>query len=149
MLRYFYLNFPPFHYLVKFYLQNFWKCYSDTLLRPNFFPFLFLFIYSYVHTLFEPCLPPAPCLLPLPALTSRQNLFCSLLQFCWREDISNNKKDIASLLVWDKDSYTERFLALLPCTCELQPKLARLYQTSSLLPGHLPTVASVSLRLLY
>jgi hypothetical protein len=25
------------------------------------------------------------------------------------------------LLVWDKDSYIERFLALLPCTCALQP----------------------------
>jgi hypothetical protein len=50
---------------------------------------------------------------------------------------------------WDKDSYTERFLTLLPCTCVLQPKLVHLYQTSSLLPGYLPIVASVSLRLLY
>jgi hypothetical protein len=25
------------------------------------------------------------------------------------------------LLVWDKDSHTERFLALLPCSCVLQP----------------------------
>jgi hypothetical protein len=32
------------------------------------------------------------------------------------------------LLVWDKDSYTERFLALLPCTCVLQPLLINLYQ---------------------
>jgi hypothetical protein len=38
---------------------------------------------------------------------------------------------------------------LLPCTCELQPELAYLYQTSSPLPSHLPIVASVSLRLLY
>jgi hypothetical protein len=53
------------------------------------------------------------------------------------------------LLVWEKDSCTERFLALLPCTCVLQPTLVHLYQTSSLLPGHLPTVASVSLRLFY
>jgi hypothetical protein len=37
------------------------------------------------------------------------------------------------LLVWDKDSYTERFLALLPCTCVLQPEFVCLYQTSSLL----------------
>jgi hypothetical protein len=43
----------------------------------------------------------------------------------------------------------ERFVALLPCTCVLQPKLVHLYQTSSLLPGHLPIVTSVSLRLLY
>jgi hypothetical protein len=53
------------------------------------------------------------------------------------------------LLVWDKDSYTERFLALLPCIYVLQFKLVHLYQTSSLLPGHLPIVTSVSLRLLY
>jgi hypothetical protein len=53
------------------------------------------------------------------------------------------------LLAWDKDSYTERVLALLPCICVLQPKLIHLYQTSSLLPGHLLIVASVSLRLLY
>jgi hypothetical protein len=53
------------------------------------------------------------------------------------------------LLVWDKDSYTERFLALLPCTCVLQPTLVHFYQTSSLLPGPLPIVVSDSLRLLY
>jgi hypothetical protein len=37
------------------------------------------------------------------------------------------------LLVWDKDSYTERFLVLLPCTCVLQPELliyTRLFTTS-------------------
>jgi hypothetical protein len=53
------------------------------------------------------------------------------------------------LLAWDKDTYTERFLALLTCTCVLQPTLVDLYQTSSLLLSHFPTVASVSLRLLY
>jgi hypothetical protein len=60
----------------------------------------------------------------------------------------NKKKDtiFASL---DKDSYTERFLVLLPCTCVLQRTLVHLYQTSSLLPGPLPIVASASLRLLY
>jgi hypothetical protein len=36
--------------------------------------------------------------------------------FCWRENIGDNKKDTSLLLVWDKDSYTVRFLALLPCT---------------------------------
>jgi hypothetical protein len=60
-----------------------------------------------------------------------------------------NKKNILFLLVWDKDSYIERFIALLPCTCELQPTLLQLCQTSTLLPGPLPIVASVSLRLLY
>jgi hypothetical protein len=50
------------------------------------------------------------------------------------------------LLVWDEDSYTERFLALLPCTSVLQPKLVHLYQTSSLLPSPCPIVASARLR---
>jgi hypothetical protein len=76
-------------------------------------------------------------------------LFFLLLQFCWRQNIRDNKEDIAFFLVWDKDSYTERFLALLSCTCVLQPEFIHLYQTSSLLPGHLPMVASASLRLLY
>jgi hypothetical protein len=67
----------------------------------------------------------------------------------WRENIRDNNKDIEFLLVWDKDIYTERFLALLPCTCILQPRLVYLYQTSSLLSGPLPIVVSASLRLLY
>jgi hypothetical protein len=105
--------------------------------------FFFLFIYSYVHMLFghfSP-LPPTPfstpSLSPPPLLASRQNLFCPLLQLCWRQDISNNKKDIAFLPVWHQDSYTERFLALLLCTCVLQPRLIHLYETSSPLPGPL------------
>jgi hypothetical protein len=80
----------------------------------------------------------------------RQNLFCPLvLWFCWRENIRDNKKNIAFLLVWDKNSSTKRFLALLPYPCVLQPTLVYLYQTSSLLPDPLPIVASASLRLLY
>jgi hypothetical protein len=77
-----------------------------------------LFFYSYVHTLFMPFLPPSShaLLYPPTPITSRQNIFCLLLQFCWRENIRDNQKNIAFLLVWDKDSYTERFLALLPCT---------------------------------
>jgi hypothetical protein len=90
------------------------------------------------------------CLCHLPCPTSRQILFHPLLfWFCWRENIRDNKKDIVFLLVWDKDSYTERFLVLLPCTCVLQPTLVHLYQTSLSLPGSLPTVASAILRLLY
>jgi hypothetical protein len=59
-----------------------------------------LFIYSYVHILFGPFLPPSPHphLFPHP-FASMQNLFCPSLQFCWREDITNNKKDKAFLLV--------------------------------------------------
>jgi hypothetical protein len=80
--------------------------------------------------------------LPTPSV---QNLFHPLLWFCWRENIRDNKKDILFLLVWDKDSYTERFVLLLPCTCVL----VHLYQISSLLPSPLPTVASGGLRILY
>jgi hypothetical protein len=89
--------------------------------------------------------------LPMPLIpTSRQNLIQPLvLRLCWRESIRDNKKDTAFLLVWDKDSYTERFLALFPSTCVLQHTLGHLYQTCSLLPGPLPIVASASLRLLY
>jgi hypothetical protein len=81
---------------------------------------------------------PHPLLLPLTLLAFRQNLFCPLLQFCWREDISNSKKDIVFLLVWDKDSCTERFLVLLPYTCVLQLKLAYLPDpfTTSQSPSH-------------
>jgi hypothetical protein len=38
---------------------------------------------------------------------------------------------------------------LFPCIYVLQPQLIYLYQTSSLLPGHLPTLTSANLRLLY
>jgi hypothetical protein len=103
------------------------------------------FILSFLHLL--TCVYIIWASFPYP---SKQNLFCPLvLQFCWRENISDNKKDIAFLLVWDKDSYTERFLELLPCTCVLQPTLVHLHQTSSLLPGPLPIAASASLRWLY
>jgi hypothetical protein len=82
--------------------------------------------------------------------TSRQNLFHPfVLQFCRRKNIRDTKKDIVLLLVLDKDSYTERFLALLPCTCVLQTTLVHLCQTSSLLPGPLPIEASANLRLFY
>jgi hypothetical protein len=62
-----------------------------------------------VHTLFGPFQPPAlhPLPLLLTPIASRQDLFCPLLQFCWRVNISNNKNDIAFLLVWEMDSYTE------------------------------------------
>jgi hypothetical protein len=87
--------------------------------------------------------------LPSPA-AYRQKLFCPLvLQFCWRENIRDNKKYTAFLLVWDKGNYTERFLTLLPCTCILQFTMIHLCQNSSLLPGPLPIVASASLSLLY
>jgi hypothetical protein len=87
---------------------------------------------------------------PPPTHTLEHNLFCPLiLHFCWRESIRDSKKDTAFLPIWYKDSYTERFLVLLPFTCVLQPTLIHLHQTSSLLRSLLPIVASASLRLLY
>jgi hypothetical protein len=53
------------------------------------------------------------------------------------------------LLVWDKDSCTDRFLALLPCPCVFPSTLVCFYQISSLLSGPLSRVASAILRLLY
>jgi hypothetical protein len=72
-----------------------------------------------------------------------------VLWFCWRENIGDNKKDIAFLLVWDKDSYTGRFWAWFPCTFVLHPTLVHSLPDHSLLPGPLPILASASLRLLY
>jgi O-antigen ligase len=55
---------------------------------------------------------------------SGQNLFHPLvLWFCQRKNIKDIKKNIVFLLVWDKASYTGRFLMLFPCLCVLQPKL--------------------------
>jgi hypothetical protein len=110
--------------------------------------FIHLLICAYtVCTIFSPY--SSHILLPPTWLPLRQTLFCPLFQFGWRENISNNKTDRTFLLAWDKDSSTERLLILLPCTYVLQPKLVHLYQTSSLLLGHFPIVASVNLRLLY
>jgi hypothetical protein len=88
-----------------------------------------------VHTLFGPYSSPPPLLL---------GRNCSALFSNFVEDISNNKtKRFAS---WGKDSYTERFLALLPCKSILQPELIHLYLTFSLVPDHLPILTSVALR---
>jgi hypothetical protein len=119
------------------------------LLFCYYYYFFSLVIYSYVHTLFGPFLPSAPCLLPLPHTPLLLSRTCSALFSNFVEDISNNEKNKAFFSSWDKDSYTERFLALLLCTSVLQPKWIHLYLTSSPLPGHLPILTSVALRLLY
>jgi hypothetical protein len=136
-----FLCFCPFLFI---YAQNIFRF---TLL------ILFLFFYSFTH-MYIHCLEhfshlPLSCITPPLPLPSRQKLFCPFLQFCWREDISNNKKDKAIFASWDKDSYTEKFLALLPCTSVLQPELIHLNPTSSLLPSHLPKLTFIILRLLY
>jgi hypothetical protein len=95
-----------------------------------------------MYTLFEPPSPP-----PSPHLFQAEPVLPSRSSFLLKR--KPNKKDKVFLLLWDKDSCTERFLALLPCTCVLQPTLIHVYQTSSQLPGPLPIVASVCLKLLY
>jgi hypothetical protein len=98
------------------------------------------FIHIYIHYMGH--LSPAPS--PPTILTFRQNLFCPLLQFYWKVDISNNKKDLVFLLVeiripiWEISSISS-----------MQPELIHLYLTFSLHPGHLPILTSVILRLLY
>jgi hypothetical protein len=104
----------------------------------SFYFIVFTFTYMCIH-----------CVRPPYPLPGRICSGCLLFWFCWRENIKDSKKDIAVLLVWDKNCYTERFLALEPFTCVLWSTLVHFYQTSSLLPGPLPIMASANLRLLY
>jgi hypothetical protein len=86
---------------------------------------LFLFTYSHVHTLFGSFLPlsPTPTLSPHPPRFKADPVLpLSLILFKRRH--KHDKEDKVFLLV--KCSYTERFLALLPCTNMLQPKLIHL-----------------------
>jgi hypothetical protein len=121
---------------------------ASSLLQILFKLFIYLFILSFLHLLTWVYIvwatyPPPHTHILLDRICS--NLLFS--DFVEEKKGRDNMKDIAFLLVWDNDRYTERFLALLPCTCVLQP--TGLYYTSSLLPGPLPIVASASLRLLY
>jgi hypothetical protein len=84
-----------------------------------------------VHTLFGPLLPPAPA----------PSLFWPFSPILLKRRHKQQWERQSIFASWD-DSYTERFLALLPCTSVLQPKLIHLYLTFSLLPGHLPILTS-------
>jgi hypothetical protein len=65
--------------------------------------------------------------LPLPSFIFRAEPVPPLvLRLCWQGNIEITRKTVF-LLVWDKGSYTERFLLLLPCTCVLQPTLIHLH----------------------
>jgi hypothetical protein len=112
------------------------------------FFFIHLFICAYIVwaiSLPYPLPPPSP--LHPPHLQAEPVLPSSPILLNSRHKQYKERHSIFAS--WVKDSYTERFLAFLPCTCVLQPKLIHLYQTSSLLPSHLPIVTSVILRLLY
>jgi hypothetical protein len=90
--------------------------------------FFYLFICAYIVWTISPSYPlshPLP-LLPTP-LSSRHNMFFPLLQLCWREDISNNKKDVY---------YT--------CTCVLHMHMCITSQTDSSLPDLFTTSQSPS-----
>jgi hypothetical protein len=113
----------PLFYLLMFYI--FYFMFLISFFKKRTFHFFFFKKMKFIYTLFGHLLPNPP---PLPRTCSTLNLFCPIVvRFCWRENISDNEKNIAFLLVWDKDSFTQRFLALLPCTCVLQPTLVPLY----------------------
>jgi hypothetical protein len=104
---------PPIHLLVS---------------KSVIFKIIFTFIHMCIHCLGH--LPPAPT----PSFQAEPVV---VLWFCWRENIRDNKKDIAFLLASDKDSYTERFLTLLPCTCVLQPTVVHLWTTLTVLDNYI------------
>jgi hypothetical protein len=93
-----------------------WLLNQRLLISFFVFPFLYSFIHMCIHCLGHySLLPPTPSLsTPLPSRT------CSALFSNFVEDINSNKKQ-RIFASWDKDSYTERFLALLSCTSVLQP----------------------------
>jgi hypothetical protein len=99
---------------------------------------------------------PLSLLLPRPtsANLSSSHPGQNLLQppirwFSRRKNIKDKKRHMVFFLVWDKESYTRRYLVLFPCIYLLQPQLVLLYQTSSFFPSPLPMVAPTSLRFLY
>jgi hypothetical protein len=77
----------------------------------------FFIVFTFIHMCIH-CLGPLSPLSPVPTpCFEAESVLPFVLQFCWRENIKDNKKYIAFLLVWDKDSYKKGFLVLLPCTC--------------------------------
>jgi hypothetical protein len=72
-----------------------WVCARIIFFLKIFYSLIHMCIHCLGH--FSPLL---PCALPLPSPPAyRQNVFCSFLQFCWRGNISNNKRDNVILLV--------------------------------------------------
>jgi hypothetical protein len=103
------------------------KAISSYWIQPCFF-FLFncFYIYSHVYTLF---------VLSPPHLQAEPVLPSCLLRFWWRENISDKKKDIAFLLVWDKDSYPSVASMHMYITTHIDSSLPDLF-TASWSPSH-------------
>jgi hypothetical protein len=113
------------------------------------FAFTYMCIH-YLHHIHPPTLFPTTSPLPPVPTTPGKNLFQRLvLQFCRRTNIKAKKRNMAFLLVWDKDSYPGSFLILFPCIYVLQPQLVHLFWSSLLLPSPFPMVAPARLGFLY
>jgi hypothetical protein len=82
------------------YLESFVIGISNTadFIFPSFKIIIYLFTGAYIVWVISPSSPCPYPLTPTPLL-SRQNLFYTFLQFHWRIEISNNKNDVAFLLV--------------------------------------------------
>jgi hypothetical protein len=81
---------------------------------------IFAFSYMCMHYLLNIHHPnPFPITSPLPLVPTPdpgQRLFYPIvLQFCRRKNIKDSKRNMAFLLVRDKDSYAGRFLVLFSC----------------------------------
>jgi hypothetical protein len=131
---------------ILFFLSLVHIFYSFLKLLENYFFNLLIFIYSHVHTLFGSLLPipslsPNPCSLP--------GRICLALIFNFVGDKTKAIQRQSVFAGWGKDSYTERFLALLPCTNVLHLKLIHLLLTFSLVLDPLLMLSSVTLRFLY
>jgi hypothetical protein len=108
--------------------------YSLQLLFFFFFPSLHFFIHLFTCAYIVWVITPS-CPHPHPPFPSSQNLFCTFLQFHWRVEISNNKKDIAFLLVEIRTSiiYKEipNIVSMYKCvTTQVDSSLTDLYTGS-------------------
>jgi hypothetical protein len=97
----------------------------------------------YIHVyIFSPCIihPPIPS---LPLSASNPCRTCSSLvvsDFCKRKCIRDKNRNLIFLLVWNKDNYTRRFIALFPYMYVIELQLIHFCQSM---------VAPDSLRFLY
>jgi hypothetical protein len=108
--------FPKFIIVLQLYCVS---IFCDYFPLYNYILTLLLIFYFYFILLFLHLLTCIDIIWATPACPSfwAEPIPSLVLQFCWRENIKDNKKSIAFLLVWDKGSYTEAFLVLFPYMC--------------------------------